>query len=367
MSKKIKILYLIDSFSLGGAEKFLLNLCRNLDKEDFEIHVAAVVFGGTLEDEFRSLGIEVKIFNKKGKLSLPLIWQLRRYIKQINPDIVHTNLFGADTWGRIAAILAKTPIIISTEHNVNLDEPHYKKLIKLILSWFTTKIIAISEGVRDYSIKVEKIKSAKIKLIYYGIDLDKFNFRGYRQIDLTKPINAVTVGRLVPQKGHKFLIEALPLIMANYPNFKLHIIGAGKLENDLKEQVKGLGLEESVIFYGQRLDVENIFPKMDLFILPSLWEGLGLVLLEAQAVGVPILAADIPSVSEIIKDEETGLLFPVKNSPAIGQKVNYLLSYPAIAQKIVNNAHNIVSEKFSLRKMVDNYSSLYKQLIKNRE
>jgi glycosyltransferase involved in cell wall biosynthesis len=365
MAKKIKIVYLIDTFYIGGAERLLLDICKNIDKTKFEVYVAAVVCGGSLEQEFRQLDIDVKVFNKKSKLGFGLIKQLRAYLKEIQPQIVHTHLFGADTWGRLAAIFSRVPIIISTEHNINLNENWLKKFLKFVLARFTTKIIAVSQGVKDYSVKIEKIKPQKITVIYNGIDLAKFTYRGYQPLKPQKSIKAVVMARLEKQKGHQYLIKALPLIIKQYPNFKLYIIGTGSLENKLKKQVKQLNLQDNVVFKGKILQPEKILQQMDLFILPSVWEGLGIAILEAQAVGLPVLASNIPGPDELIEANKTGLLFEPKNSGAISKKVKELLAQPELAEQMVKQAREQVESKFSLKQMVNNYTDLYLNLRKN--
>ncbi len=367
MSEKIKIVYIINSFAVGGAERLLFDLCSRLDKDTFEPYVCTAVAGGPMAENFEALGLPVKIFTKKSKLGLGLIWQLAKYLREVKPQIVHTHLFGGDTWGRLAAILAGVPVIVSTEHNINIDESWLKKIIKLKLSWFTKKIIAVSQSVKAYSVKKEKINPKKITVIYNGIDLSGFSFKGYEPIDLHNKISAVTIARLEPQKGHRYLIEAMPLIIKKYPAFILNIVGAGSLENELKNRVKELNLQDYVIFWGRRADPQNILPAMDLFILPSLWEGLGIAILEAQASGVPVLAAKTGGIEEIIEPETTGLLFELKNSQAIFQSVEKLLSQPDLQQKIINNAYQQVKEKFDLEQMVSAYEDLYLSLINKKK
>jgi len=363
MKNKIKIIYFIDAFAVGGAETFLLNLCKQIDKDKFDISVVAVVKSGLLQKQFEKAGIKVKVFNKKSKLALGLIWQLRNYIKAEQPDIVHTNLFGADTWGRIAAFLAGVPIIISTEHNINLDESWLKKVVKFLLSYITTKIVAVSEGVRLYSIGAEKISPKKFVKINYGIDLSKFKFQS-KHLEISKTIQAVVVGRLEPQKGHHYLIEAIPLILKRYPFFKLNIIGSGSLEKEYQQLVKKLHIERNVKFWGKRLNVNKLLLKMDLFILSSLWEGLGIAILEAQASGLPVLASDIPGVRDVIKDKKTGLLFAAKNPQDIFNKVDLILSDFQLKDQIVKNAYQQVKTDFSVQTMVKNYTDLYLNLVK---
>jgi len=364
MENKIKIVYLINSLALGGAEKLLLDICRLIDKDKFEVFVCTVNGSGPLYSQFEKLGINLKIFQKKSKIGLNVIGQIYKFLKEIKPQIVHTHLFAGDTWGRIAAIFARTPIIIVTEHNLNLDEGFIKKLIKLILSWFTDKIIAVSEGVRDYSIKIEKIKADKLEVVYNGIDLEKFAFRGYKPIDLAN-VKAGVVARLEKQKGHQYLIAALPLILKKYPNLILNIIGTGSLEHELQSQIENLNIKDKVIFRGAQLELDKILEQMDLFILPSVWEGLGIAILEAQAVGVPVLASNVGGVKEIVIDKKTGLLFEPKDPQGIFEAVDNLILNPNLQKEIVDNAYNQVIKKFSLDQMIKAYTDLYLNLIKN--
>ena len=367
IKERIKIVYIINSFALGGAERLLLDICQRLDKEKFQIAVCSATSGGPLAKDFEALNIAVKVFAKKGRLGLGLIWRIYKFLKEQKPQIVHTHLFGGDTWGRIAAILARAPIIISTEHNINLDEPGLKKKIKWLLSWPTDKIIAVSQSVKDYAVKADKIKPEKIDVIYNGIDLQKFAFRGYQAIEKNNKIKAVVLARLEPQKGHEYLLEALPLLIEKYPDFVLNIIGCGSLEKKLKNQAKDLNLGQKVVFWGRRLDPENILPQMDFFILPSLWEGLGIAILEAQAVGLPVLASKTGGIPEIIEDGKTGLLFEPANPPAIFAAIDKLLSNQELAEKMVKNAYQQVNEKFNLSKMVKAYEKLYLDLINKRK
>ncbi|MBN1326231.1 glycosyltransferase [Candidatus Falkowbacteria bacterium] len=366
MNEKIKIIYIVNSFVLGGAENMLLHLCRAINKEKFEIFVCSVNGGGILASEFEKIGIKPKIFKKKSKIGLSVIWEIYKFIKEVKPQIVHTHLFAADFWGKIAAILAGVPVIVTTEHSVNLDENWLKQKIKWFLSFFTDKIVAVSNGVRYYYIQKVKINKDKFEVIYNGVNLNTFAFKVYKPLDLTKKINAVIVARLKEVKGHKYLLEAMPLIIKKYPNFILNIVGGGDLGLELKELVNKLGLVNNVNFLGERLDIEKIFPDMDIFILPSLWEGLGIVLLEAQASGLAVLTSNIPGTIEVVKNEQTGLLFETKNSQAIFNCVDNLLSHPDLHKKIVENAYEQVKEKFSLEKMVGSYEQLYFDLLKTK-
>lgn len=360
-SKKIKIVYIITTLLRGGAERLLVDLAANINRNKFDVSVISLIRGGPLAEILEDQGIEVAVFSKKTKLGLGLLWQVYKYLKNKKPQIVHTHLFGADAWGRLAAILAGVPVIISTEHNINLSESWLKRLIKKFLSLFTDKIIAVSEGVKEYSIQKDKISSKKIEVIYNGIDLEKFSFRGARKIDLNN-IRAGVIARLSEQKGHLYLIRATPDIAKKYPSFSLKIIGRGELGERLKKEVRRLKLEKQVEFWGERNDIAEILKELDLFILPSLWEGLGIAVLEAQAVGVPVLVSNAGGLKEIVKDRENGILFEPGKSEDIFKAVDWALAHQDELILMVRQARKDAEERFDIRKMVLGYERVYKEL-----
>ena len=161
---KIKILYIINSFAVGGAEKMLLDLVSSLDKNVYEISIATVMGGGPLENEFAKTGAKLFIHKKSSKLGFGTIRFFTKIIKEVKPDIVHTHLWSGDFWGRVAGLYNRVPFIISTEHNRNIEEGGLKKSIKHFLSYFTSVIVASSKAIKDYQIKNEKISISKNKI-----------------------------------------------------------------------------------------------------------------------------------------------------------------------------------------------------------
>jgi glycosyltransferase involved in cell wall biosynthesis len=355
---KINIIQIIPTLLRGGAELLLLDLAKNLDRNRYNISILSFK-GGPLEKDFEEQGIEMEIIGKKNKLEI--LWQIYKYLKNKKPQIVHTHLFGADTWGRIAAIKARVPVIITTEHNINLSEGYFKRLIKKFLSLFADRIIAVSEGVKEYSIEEEGINPDKIEVIYNGIDLNNFPFRGSKEISLEN-IKAGVIARLREQKGHIFLIRALPQIINKYPGFRLKIIGGGELESGLKEAVSRLNLNKYVEFFGDRQDILQILNELDLFILPSLWEGLGMSVLEAQAVGVPVLVSNTGGLKEIVRDKINGVLFEPGDSGSIFEAIDWALRNKAELPKIVSAGRKNVEDNFDLRQKIKKYEEVYQEL-----
>jgi glycosyltransferase involved in cell wall biosynthesis len=357
--KRIKIIYIITRLNIGGAEMMLLDLARHLSPEFFEVKVATVVGNGPLVEDFRKAGIEVSVFEKKGKIGLGVIWKIRRYLRREKPEIVHTHLFGGDTWGRAAAILARVPIIISTEHNTNLDEGWGKRKIKKFLSFFTKKIVAVSQAVRDYSVARDRIKAKKIVVIPNGIEIEKFSVA--EKDRFSDPPVVSVVGRLEEQKGHKYLFEALNLIKT-IP-WVLWVVGDGSLKSNLELLAKDLDLRERIIFLGARRNIAEILSQIDIFVLPSLWEGLGLAVLEAAAAGKPIVASRVGGIPEIITDGKTGILVEPKNVKSLADGLEHMLLGVSEAKAMGERAREMVKEKFGVEIMVEQYEQLYKNLV----
>ncbi|MDD5043043.1 MAG: glycosyltransferase [Patescibacteria group bacterium] len=355
----LKIVYAITALPRGGAERFLVDLLKNLDRRKFEPQVITVVRGGELESEIRALGIPLTVFHKKTKLGLGVIWQIYKYLRRERPFIFHSQLFGGDTWGRSAAILARVPVIITTEQNINLDEGFFKKTIKMILSWFTDKVVAISEAVKNYSISVDCISPKKMEVIYNGTEVEKFLWSGPKFFQ-NNPSILLTVGRLEPQKGHKILFKALSLIK-ELP-WKLRLVGKGSLEDELTVSARDLGIAERVEFLGGREDISGILKSADVFILPSIWEGLGIVILEAALAARPIIASATGGIPEIIKDGESGWLVKPKDSLALAEAIKNVLENKGEAERRALLAQADVRRRFDIKNITKCYEQLYEDL-----
>lgn len=355
-NKKINLIHIITALDYGGAERLLFDLVRNLDRKKYNVSVVCVVRGGALVKEFRDIAVDVKIIGKKIKIGLSTIFKISKYLKRKNPDIVHTHLFGGDTWGRLGALMARVPVIISTEHNINLDEGIIKRFVKMVLSWFTDKIIAVSSSVKEYSIKVDHINPKKIEVIYNGVNIKKFYNPNPNFFQNKTPVIGV-VGRLEEQKGHKYLLEAIQKIK-DVP-FEVWVIGDGSLRIKLEKQADELSIKDKVKFLGSRDDVKELLRQTDIFVLPSLWEGLGIAVLEAALAGKPIIATKVGGLQEIINDKKTGLLIPAKDSEKLAQSIKWVLSHEKEAAQMALKLQEEVREQFDVKKMAKKYENLY--------
>jgi len=363
---KIKLLHLISRLDIGGAERQLLSLVAHLDKEKYDIYVGYFQGKGELEREFQDAGIKIKKFKFIGLWDISFWWRLYQDMKANRYDIVHTHGFKADLCGAIIGRLTGVHKIISTVHNQEqyLKDPIIRFLEKWIISPIDDTIIVVSEGVERFLIKTTGIPEGKIKKVYYGVNPDDIKIDKYKDIrgefNIDKDgILIGCIGRLVEQKGHRYLIQAVGKVIEKIPQAKFLIIGKGKLEKNLKRLAQKLSLNSNIIFTGFRTDIYSILDKLDLIVMPSLWEGLGLVLLEAMALGKPIVATDVGGIPEVVENKKTGILVPAKDPNALAEAISNLLEDYSVAARMGETGKASVKERFSPVKMVKEIELIY--------
>lgn len=368
---RINVLYVIWSLGLGGAERVVINLAKGLDKMRFNPIVCCLNDKGEFANELEDIGIKVIPMYKKGKFDYRLIGRLTNLMREEKIDIVHTHLFGANLWGRVAAIKAKVPVIIATEHNVDFYKRLYHFIIDKFLSISTDRIIAVSNKVKKFYVN-RGIKPDKIEVIYNGIKTDGYRIDELGRLEVKKEFGIEddeillgVIGRLVEQKGHKYLFEALNMLDGRY-KIKLLVVGEGPLLENLRSQIAGLKLEDKVIFTGLRKDVARILKDIDILVMPSLREGLPIIALEAMAAGKPIVATNVGGNPEVILEEETGFLVPAKDYLALSKAIERLIQYKELAKKMGENGYNRVKNHFSIEKMVKETEEIYCELLKKK-
>jgi glycosyltransferase involved in cell wall biosynthesis len=363
---RIKIAYIIPTLGQGGAERFLVDLLLNLDRNIFEPTLILFKRGGVWLKELELRDIKVILLKKNFKFDPLNFFKIVKELKRIRPEIVHTQL-GGDLYGRLAAKLLNVPIIVSTEQNLNPDENAIQNILKKFTSRFAVKIVAISEAVKNDLIYRYQISKNKIEIIPNGLDIDKFlNLKKEIKNKEPEAITLGTIGRLVPQKGHNILIEALAKIKDL--DFECLIAGLGALEDNLEKQIKSSGLEEKVKLIGGIENVPAFLSSLDAFIFPSLWEGQGIALLEAALSGIPIIASRVDGIKEVL-NEETAYLVKPGDAADLAARISWLLnnlaSEPVKARTL--KLKNEIADKYSIVKIAASYQKLYQELIKDYE
>ncbi|MDQ7815064.1 MAG: glycosyltransferase [Patescibacteria group bacterium] len=351
---KSRLVYqIVPTLMPGGAEKLVLDLAQRLATHGYASKVVALYGGGELKREADGRGIDVTVFERRGPFNVMGFFRLIRLFLRDKPLIVHTHLFGADVWGRLAAKLTWRKIVLSTEHNVNADDGGLMRTVKWILSPCTDAFVAVSETVKGFMQEKEHLPERKIFVIPNGIDMKKVRRRGNRALSAVPRLLAV--GRLSKQKDFATLIKAVGRLEHD---FVLDIVGNGELEAELKQQVTEAGLEGKVRFLGFRDDVPELLAAADIFVSTSRYEGLALTYVEAAAADVPLVLPDIPQAYEVVGKGEALFALP-QDDAAFARALEQAMSdYPAALRRSAVLGYRVRHE-FSVAEMVGRYAGLY--------
>lgn len=363
MAKKITILQVVNGLAAGGGELKLLELLKHFKPQEYNIVIASVGQGGILEKDFRQLGYPLFIFNKKHRFDVTLIWQLVKLIKRFHVDVVMTTLFYADIIGAIAAWIAKVKAVISWEV-ITAPQQRRHSLAYSIAQRNFTKVVAVSEAIARIVIEDRGVPAEKVVTIHYGVDTEKYKINHHfnKRAELGIGENEIilgTVARLAEQKGHCYLIEAAPDVIAEFPNVRFVFVGDGPLEDKLKRQIKQLGIQKHFLFLGFRHDVVELLNTFDVFVLPSLYEGLPNVVLEAMACGKPIVATSVDGTPEAIVHGKTGYLVEPQNATVLSEALIDLLNQPDQMTLLGENGRRRVENYFSLKKQIQQFRELF--------
>jgi len=365
---KIRIMHVTHGLGVGGIEETLLITAKyNLNHKYELAFVSCNKADGQTARQIRELGCPVFGLDISARVyDLRLIPRLMRLCESYKPEIVH--LYGKPTLlGRIAARMAKVPVVVSGEMDIWGDFKLGIKVaavVKRRLDFLVDKIVPCSEAVRRYW---DKKGSDKYLVIYLPfnptklpnlnpVSTNKTNANGHH------PVIGV-VSRLVPNKGHEYLIRAMPIILKSFPSTRLKIVGTGPHMREMKALATSLGLAESIEFTGFVDDLSQVLSTMDVFVLPSLTEGFPLCALEAMAAGLPLAATAVGGIPELIQHRETGLLFPPGNYKLLAQAVVSILSNENSAKKMANRGQQTVLDNFSPQNYIQRLSCLYEQLL----
>ncbi len=369
----INVLHVMTKLPLGGVENQLLLVLQHYDKTKISPIVCSLSDMGEIGKKIQDMGVEVIPLNKlKHNLSLSIIYDLYKLIRQRNIHVVRTHQYHANLYGRIAAYLAGTPCIIPSIHNLyTRDRKIHRRIFNNLLAKISHRIIAVSEAVKRDIVRYDKISPDKIQVIYNGIEEKRFLTSGIKCIrkELNIPEKAIivgTIGRLVAQKGHKYLIEAVSILKEKIPNLYLMIVGDGVERTELLTLVSKKGLQKRTIFTGSRNDIPDLLSAMNIFVFPSLWEGLPNALIEAMASGKPIIASDIPPVREVLHSEKYGKFVPPASSEAIASAIELLINNEKL-QTIGKAAKQRALTRFSIKNTVNSYTNLFEEILRTKE
>ena len=367
--RKYKVIQLVEDLSVGGLETTVYQIVTHLDPKKYNVWVCCLEEGGTIADELSSSAYKVDILGLSNYYHPGQVLSLMRYFLLHKPDIVHTHGEFASTFVRSAALLTRVPIIlrhIQTKANLKFRHEVYDGL----LTRLSDGAIAVSRDCAEHHVKRCHIPPEKVIVIPNGVDLDKLNSAPYPKQTLEKwnidndSIVIGCVGRLSPIKGHIYMIRAMPQVLKKHANAYLLIIGDGPERQNLLNEARRLSVSNRVILSGLRRDVASLLKALRVFVLPSTEvEGLPLSVAEAMCAGAPVVASDVGGVSEIVKDEESGLLVLPKNSSQLSTAVLRILDDAMLSEKLTRNALRMCQEEYAVDIIVKRIQEVYERFL----
>lgn len=376
--ESLRIVHVIKVTRISGAEGHLLLLLAGLRERGIDARLIILVEPDKPMDDMLEAAHEREIpvtrLATRRDYDLPLLLRLRGALREIQPDITHTHLIHADVYGYFAAKAARLQRVVSSRHND--DQFRHRPRWRRLNRWLWKRLdagIAISEAIKQFAITIEGAPQQKIAVVHYGMTyrwLSEARIEAARQqlrAELGLDDDVLILGmvcRLVEQKGIPYAMEALRRLRADFPTTHLVIAGDGEKAVELKRLASSLGIADRLHWLGWRADAADIMAAFDVLLAPSLWEGFGLVLLEAMSRRLPVVASRVSAIPEILVDGETGLLFAARDVDGLAKAVARLLSDRALRKHMGLLGAARLEEHFSVRRMVDNTIMVYEQVLR---
>jgi sugar transferase (PEP-CTERM/EpsH1 system associated) len=362
-TRPIRIVHLVSTLNMGGLEMFVWNLARLTDSTQFTLHVVCLGEPGALAGRFSELSIPVIGLNAGDCSKARTVFRLLRYLRRLNPDILHTHNPSPHLFGTIATRLMRSPLLINTKHGRNRTDLPRQITMNRILSNLSTCVVPVSADAASVARDIERVPESKLKVIRNGIDLESFRPAPVPRSFCKRGIH---VARLNLIKDQVTLLKAARHVLDAEPEFQLDIVGDGPSRAELEALHRDLGLKESVRFLGFRDEIRELLIDADMFVLSSLSEGISLTLLEAMAMELPVVATDVGGNREVVASEKTGLLVPAQSPRELADAIITLLKNPDLARAMGRAGRQRVEAEFDLHRAVKEYESLYKFLIYSR-
>jgi len=366
----VRVLQLISSGGYYGAENMLLNLARSQKSMGcdprlllfYNVHQPNV----ELYERARSRGLSVSMLRCEGRADLRAIKEIREYIRNEEIDLIHTHGYKADLYGYLAARTESKPILATCHNWVGGTAALgiYNRLDRMALRNFDG-VAAVSEAVAR-QLQEAGIAEHKIHTIANGIDIERFNGAEPAWFGASPSTPEKTIGivaRLDLQKGFESLLEAMAALRPAHPDVRLVIVGEGPDREIIEAMAARLELTSQIVFAGQRGDMANVYAGFDIFVLPSLNEGLPMTVLEAMAASRPVIASSVGAIPTVVRNGETGLLVPPRNVSALKAALEHLLNDATLRSRLAGSGHDWVSRHFTSDAMAANYLRMYESVI----
>lgn len=375
---KVRILYLTNRFAPGGAETFLLNRLSVLDRDRFEPYAAALRAEGKLRPAFERAGVPTFELGAGVRFDRHSLSNLYALLRRERIQIVEAHVWWACIVGRVVARAARVPIVITNEQEMHSGATAHRGDVRFAAD-LTTRLSDACVHITHASMASFLEETPRIlqghpirRRIPNGVDARAIaeaaarTDRKAKRASLGIPEGAFVignVGRLMPQKGQVYLLQAFKRVLERVPHAHLVIVGWGTLEDELRAFARELGVAERVVFTGARLDVPELLATFDVFGFSSIHEAQGIAILEGMAAGVPVVAPDVDGIPDVVRHEKTGLTVPPRDPDALAAAILRLHDDPELAARLVPAARALFEDEFSIEAAGRAYEALYLELL----
>jgi glycosyltransferase involved in cell wall biosynthesis len=363
----IRVVEVLATGSHGGAQESVYNLLSRIDRGRFDVSVVSLSPGPGAR-KIERLGVPVLVLDEPDDGIA--IDALAAHFRDVRADVVHNHMFRAEVLGTKAAIAmseagTRKPFVVSTVHSSRVRSAADRELLRE-LTPAMDRLIAVSRAI-ERKVADEDRASVPVSLIYNGIDLDRYDHQEpcctLREEYGMEPGAEIVgvVARLEPEKGHPTLLDAWPTVLRHCADAYLLIVGEGTERQSLEAQARALRVAHRVVFAGRRDDIPAVTAALDVAVLPSYREAQGLTVLEAMALGRPVVASNVGGIPEMIDDGVTGLLVPPHDAPALAAAIVRLLADHPFADRLARAGHDVVHDRFCVERMVRDIEAIYEE------
>ncbi len=354
---RLRVCHLSMTLLTGGLERLLVDYGRFHNADDFELCFAALEDLGPPADDLREAGYEITTLDMPNIGKWGAIQKLKEYLTEQRIDILHTHNTYPYFYGVFAAKLAGIKTVINTQHGRGCGPNLKSRLQFRIANKLANRVLGVSEDAAELCRQQDRSSAIKIQCIWNGIDLDRFQYHGPHD-----SLSAISVARLSKEKDFATLLKAVRFVVDQYPDFQLRMVGDGAERAALEVLTTELNLTNNVEFLGERKDVPELLRTAGFFVSSSTTEGISLTLLEAMAVGLPIVTTSVGGNPEIVVEGVTGKLCPPREPKQLANKIVAMIEDRPVWPDIGVSARERVEQHFNIRTMIKNYESLYKEL-----
>jgi len=363
----MRIAELVNNLEIGGAERMVVDLALALRSRGHVPHVICLRQAGALAETLRESGVEVLAMQKPDGFNVRTLCRIASYFHRQQIDVIHTHNPLVHHYGALAGRIAGVPVVINTRHGLgNFPRTRWNETMTeavfSLSSCLTDRVVSLCKAAEDYFEHHTYVPKRKLHVIPNGIDLQRF-----AHIEPAVPASGTvfgTVGRLVPVKDHRTLLEAFAIVLHRNPSCRLEILGDGPLRHDLADLSHRLGLADAVSFRGASFDVPGFLARLQVFVLASVSEGLPLTVLEAMASGLPVVATAVGGVPDLVR-ADTGWLCPPSDPTRLAEAMltaSAAEERPAMGARARQHAR----ARFSTTRMAREYERLFEELLIRR-